>query len=174
MIGAAALGFSLLYFATDLIEVAQGGFSDWQLWLTLLAEIAIPFFVVGLYLVQRPKIGLSGAIGAGVYAYVYAFFTYTVIYAIVKDTPDFEALDDALAPWMLIHGVLMVVAGLMFGAATLRAKVLPGGSAVLLMVGVVAVAATNAAPDGLQLVAAALRDGGFAWMGLALLSGARE
>ncbi len=58
--GGAALAFSLLFFASDLVEAAQGGFSDWQLVLTLIAEAAIPFFVWGLYLCQRPRIGRLG------------------------------------------------------------------------------------------------------------------
>jgi len=58
--GASALTFSVLYFASDVVETAQGGFSDWQLVLTLIAEAAIPFFVWGLYLCQLPRIGRLG------------------------------------------------------------------------------------------------------------------
>ncbi len=47
-VGAAALVFSIAYFVSDAIEAAQGGLSDGQLVLTLVAEVAIPFFVVGL------------------------------------------------------------------------------------------------------------------------------
>ena len=46
-IGLAALVFSALYFISDLIEAQHGGFSDFQLWLTLIAEAAIPIFIVG-------------------------------------------------------------------------------------------------------------------------------
>ena len=55
-----ALAFSVIYFASDVIEAAQGGTSDFQLALTLVAEIAVPFFVIALYLVQRPAIGRLG------------------------------------------------------------------------------------------------------------------
>lgn len=48
-VGATALLFSLAYFVSDAIEAAQGGFSTGQLALTLVAEAAIPFFVIGLY-----------------------------------------------------------------------------------------------------------------------------
>jgi len=57
--GASALTFSVLYFASDVVETAQGGFSDWQLVLTLIAEAAIPFFVWGLYLCQLRASGAS-------------------------------------------------------------------------------------------------------------------
>ena len=54
LIGAMALAFSALYFLSDLIEVMQGGFSTGQLWLTLVSGAAIPIFVVGLAILQRP------------------------------------------------------------------------------------------------------------------------
>lgn len=170
-VGAAALVFSLAYFVSDAIEAAQGGFSTGQLVLTLIAEVAIPFFVVGLYLVQRPRIGRLGAWGAAGYAVAYAFFVWTVIYPLIHDVPDFEALSDIFGAWMFLGGALMVVAGLAFGWATIRAGVLPRWSAVALMAGVVLVAATQGAPEGAQLVAAGVRDLGFAGMGAALLVG---
>jgi hypothetical protein len=170
-VGVAAVGFSLAYFVSDAIEAAQGGFSTGQLMLTLVAEIAIPFFVVGLYQVQRPRIGRLGAWGAAGYAIAYAFFTWTVIYPLIHEVPDFGTLSDIFGAWMLLGGALMVVAGLAFGWATIRAGVLPRWSAAALMAGVVLVAATQGAPEGIQLVAAGIRDLGFAGMGAALLVG---
>jgi hypothetical protein len=169
-VGATALVFSVAYFLSDAIEAAQGGFSTGQLVLTLIAEAAIPFFVVGLYLVQRPRIGSFGAWGAAGYAIAYAFFTWTVIYPLIHDVPDFEALSDVFGIWMFLGGAFMVVAGLAFGWATLRAEVLPRWSAISLMVGVVLVAASQGAPEGLQLLAAGIRDLGFAAMGASLLA----
>jgi hypothetical protein len=170
-VGAAALGFSIAYFVSDAIEAVQGGFSTGQLVLTLIAEAAIPFFVVGLYLVQRPPIGRLGAWGAAGYAVAYGFFVWTVIYPLIHDVPDFDALSEIFGVWMFLGGALMVIAGLAFGWASIRAGVLPRWSAVALMAGVVLVAATQGAPEGLQLVAAGIRDLGFAAMGAALLAG---
>lgn len=169
-VGAAALVFSVAYFVSDAIEASQGGFSTGQLWLTLVAELAIPFFVIGLYLVQRPAIGRLGAVGAIGYAAAYVFFAWTVVYPLIHDVPDFEALSDVFGVWMFLGGVAMVVFGLAFGWATIRARVLPGWTAVALMAGVVLVAATQGAPEGVQLVAAGVRDLGFAGMGAALLA----
>jgi hypothetical protein len=169
LVGVSALVFSVLYLVSDVIEAAQGGFSDGQLWLTLVAEAAIPFFVVGLYLVQRPQIGLAGRLGALAYAYAYVFFTGTVVYALVDGTRDYAALTADLGPWMTVHGAIMVVAGLSFGYAVVRARVLPRWTAIVLVAGVAAVAATQGLPEAPQLLAAALRDLGFAGMGAALL-----
>jgi hypothetical protein len=168
-VGAMALGFSIAYFVSDLIEALQGGFSTGQLWLTLFAEAAIPIFVVGLWMVQEPHLGRLGAWAAGAYALAYVFFTWTVAYALYHGVPDYDALGDELGIWMFLGGAVMVVAGLGFGWATIRAGVLPRWSALALMTGVVLVAATQGAPDGAQLVAAAVRDLGFAGMGAALL-----
>jgi hypothetical protein len=69
LVGVATVMFSALYFLSDLVEFAQGGFSTPQLVFTYVAEAAIPLFVLGLYAMQRPRIGRLGLIGAVGYAY---------------------------------------------------------------------------------------------------------
>ena len=65
VIGLLAVASSVLYFGSDVIEVLQGGFSTGQLWLTLVAEATLPVLVIGLWRVQRPRIGrLGGPLGA--------------------------------------------------------------------------------------------------------------
>jgi hypothetical protein len=161
--------FSVLYVLSDVIEAIQGGFSRGQLWLTLVAEAAIPAFVIGLYLVQRPQIGRLGRLSAVAYAYSFVFFTGTVVYALLDGTNDYTALSSELGAWMTIHGAIMVLAGLGFGGAVVRAGVLPRWTGIALMVGVVLVAFSQDLPEGLQLLAAAIRALGFAGMGAALL-----
>lgn len=78
-VGLAALIFSVLYFASDLLELVQGGFSAGQLVLTYVAVAAIPIFVIGLYAVQLPRIGWLGLVGAVGYAYDFIYFTGTVL-----------------------------------------------------------------------------------------------
>ena len=89
-----------------------------------MAEAAIPLFVIGLYAVQRPRIGRVGLVGAVGCANSFVFFTGTVVYALATKTNDWSALVDRLGPWVGIHGVVMVLAGLAFGFA-----VIPRGSA---------------------------------------------
>jgi hypothetical protein len=170
LIGLSAVAFSALYLLSDVIEAIQGGFSDGQLWLTLVAEAALPVIVIGLYLVQRPQIGRLGLISAVAYAYAYVFFTGTVVYALVDGTSDYTALSDDLGLSMTIHGAIMVFAGLGFGVAVIRAKVLPAWTGIVLIAGVVLVSLSQTLPEGLQVVAAAVRALGFAGMGVALLS----
>jgi hypothetical protein len=172
-IGLAALTFSCLYFLSDAIEAAQGGFSVGQLWLTLLAEAAIPMFVVGLAKVHGPGFRRLGWASAWAYAYSYVFFTGTVVYALVRHTETYAELSRQLGPAMLVHGAVMVVAGIGFGAAVLRARLLPPWTAAALMAGVVLVALTQTMPTAAGLAAAALRAGAFAGMGFALLRSKR-
>ena len=59
-LGLSVLLFSALYLLSDVIEAMQGGFSNFQLLLTLVAEAAIPVLVFGIYAAQRPQIGRLG------------------------------------------------------------------------------------------------------------------
>jgi hypothetical protein len=68
----------------------------------------------------------------------------------------------------------MVIAGIGFGVAVLRARLLPTWTAVAVMVGVVLVALAQSMPDSMQLIAAGVRDLGFAGMGAALLTTAQR
>jgi hypothetical protein len=169
VIGLTAVVFSVLYFVSDVIELAQNGFSKPQLLLTLVAEAAIPLFVVGLHWVQRPRIGRLGLGAAVAYAYAFVFFTGTVLFALVEGTSNWSALVDELGPSMIIHGAVMVLAGLAFGLAAVRAGVLPRWTGVTLMAGVVLVAVSQGLPDLVQTASAGIRDLAFAGMGASLL-----
>lgn len=168
-VGLAAVLFSTLYLLSDVFEAVQGGFSDGQLVLTLIAEAAIPFLVIALYVLQRPAIGRLGRWSSIGYAYSFIFFTGTVVYALVDHTKDYATLSDRLNLWMTLHGAIMVLAGLSFGYAVLRAGVLPRWTGVALGAGVVLVAVSQNMPEGVQVVAAAIRDLGFFGMGASLL-----
>lgn len=170
LVGASALAFSVLYFASDMVEASQGEFSTGQLWLTLIAEIAIPFFVFGLYWVRRDQIGPIGKFSAYLYAYAYVFFTFTVIYALVEGTPDYDTLSDDLAPWIVIHGAIMLLAGIGFGYSIIKSRPYPHWIGIALILGVVLVSATQEAPVAIELFAAGVRDLAFAGMGIALLA----
>jgi hypothetical protein len=168
-IGVAAVAFSVLYLVSDLIELAQGGFSTLQLSLTYAAEAAIPLFVLGLFAVQRPRIGALGLVGAVTYAYTFVFFTSTVVYALVNHTHDWSELTTQLGAWVAVHSVLMVLAGVVFGAAVIRAHVLPRWTGITLIVGMVLMAVSTSLPDVTQTMSAAVRDLAFAGMGAAVL-----
>ena len=169
LVGVAAVVFSALYLLSDVIELVQGGFSTAQLVLTYISEAAIPLFVIGIYAAQRPNIGRLGLLGAVGYAYTFVFFTSTVVFALVERTSDWNALKNQMGAWIAVHSVLMVVTGLVFGYAIVRAGVLPRWTGALLMLGMLSMVVATAFPDVVQTGAAALRDVAFAGMGAALL-----
>lgn len=171
VVGWAAIVFSALYVVADVVEVAQGDFSTFRLLLTYGAEAAIPLFVIGLYVVQRPAIGPLGLVGAVAFAYSYVFFTSTVVYALVADIPDWQGVSDAFGAWLVVHGAVMLVGGLAFGWAVWHAGVLPRWTGVCLMVGVVAIAAASGSGNAVRLVAEAVTATAFIGMGLALVRG---
>jgi hypothetical protein len=173
LVGLGALVFSTLYFLSDAIELSQGGFSTAQLALTYMAEAAIPLFVIGLYAAQRPRIGWLGLVGAVGYAYSFIFFTGTVSFALADHVRDWNALVDRMGPWVTIHGLVMVLAGLAFGWAVIRASVFPRWTGATLMIGVVLVAASSGLPEAAQTVSAGVRDLAFAGMGASLLLACR-
>jgi hypothetical protein len=169
VVGMAAVGFTAIYFVSDLVEVAQGDFSTFRLVLTYIGEAAIPFFVLGLYAIHDRRTGLLGFLGALAYAYSYVFFTSTVVYALVAHTRNWAALTKEFGVWMTVHGVILVLGGLGFGLAVARARVLPRWTGVCLMVGVVFVAAASGLPNLARTIAAAVPAIAFIGMGVALL-----
>lgn len=167
---AAACTFGL-YLLSDVLEVLGGGFSAAQLLLTFSVEATIPFVVVGLCMAQRPRLGTIGEAGALAFACSYALFAFTALYALVDGVPDFHALSGQFTLLFVASGALMLLGGLAFAVASLRAEVFPGWTAQAVMAGIVLVVATQAAPDVVRLLPAALRDAGFIGMGVLLLRG---
>ena len=174
LVGILAVLFSALYFISDVIELSQGGFSTPQLALTYASEAAIPLFVLGLYAVQRPQIGRLGFVAAVTYAYTFVFFTGTVVYALLNHTRDWEMLQKAFGAWVSIHSALMVIAGVAFGVAVARAKVLPCWTGLTLIAGMVLMTATTGLPEATRTISAGVRDLAFAGMGASLLGGAHS
>jgi hypothetical protein len=169
VVGTAAITFSAIYFLSDVLETVQGDFSVLRLSLTYAGEAALPIFVIGLYAVQRPRIGRLGMFGAVAYAYSYVFFTATVLYALVGTAPNYAAVTTVFGAWMTVHGLIMVVGGLTFGLAVVRAGVLPRWAGIALMVGVILVAAASGLPTVARTLAEALPAAAFVGMGTRLL-----
>ena len=170
VVGVAAIVFPLVYFASDVLEIVQGRFSTTRLGLTYAGEAAIPLFVTGLYVVQRPHIGRAGFAGAVAYAYAYVFFTGTVMYALAAHVRDWSGIRATFGGWLTVHGAIMCAGGLLFGLACWRARVFPRWTALLLVTGVVVVAATAGGSNLVRTIAAAMPDAAFVGMGASLLA----
>jgi hypothetical protein len=174
VVGWAAVGFSALYLISDLLELGQGGFSTPQLVMTYVAEAAIPLFVLGLYAVQRPRIGWPGLVSAVLYAYTFVYFTSTVVYALVERTSDWQSLERRLGVWLTVHSLLMLLAGVGFGIAVIRARVFPLWTGATLIAGMLLMVITSSLPAIAQTASAGIRDLAFAAMGATLLTRRRR
>lgn len=171
ILGLVAVNAFALYLLSDVLEVLGGGFSAAQLLLTFSAEANIPFVVVGLCMAQRPSLGRLGEAGALAFAFSYVLFAFTALYALVDGAPDYQVLSEQFTLLFVASGAIMLLGGLAFAVASLRAGVFPRWTAQALMAGIVLVVATQAAPDVVRLLPAALRDAGFIGMGVLLLRG---
>jgi hypothetical protein len=167
--GVAAVVFPLVYFASELVEVAQGDFSTARLALAYIGEAGIVFAVIGLYAVQRPRVGRLGLYGALAYAYAFAFFASTVVYALAAGSKNWTAVTDVFGGWLTLHGAIMVAGGIAFGLAVIKAAVLPRWTAACLMAGVVLVAAAAGMSTAVRAGAAALPQAAFIGMGVMVL-----
>ena len=170
-IGLAAIGFSAVYLASDILEVGQGHFSIVRLSLTYAGEAAIPLFVLGLYALQRPRIGRVGLFGAAAYAYSYVFFTSTVVYALAANISDYQSVTKTFGAWMVVHGLIMLIGGVAFGIAVVRTRVFPRWTGVCLAVGVALVAAASGLSTVARTVAEAVPAAAFIGMGYSSLRG---
>ncbi len=163
--------FPALHTLTDIIEWVQSGFSVTQLWLNYVAFLPLPAVVIGLYAAQRPRISLFGMFGALVYGFAFIYFSHSTLEALAIHSATYEALWSEMGWVYTLHGGLMVIGGLLFGYATMRAAVLPAWTAWLFLFGIVVnlVVAVLPVPDLLQTLGSGLRNAGLVGMGWAVV-----
>jgi hypothetical protein len=170
-VGLAAVVAPLLHSITDLIEWSQGGFSPGQLWLNYAAFLPMPALMIGLYAVQRPAIGQAGLWGALLYGGSFVYFAHTTLWALAEGAADYSILWGRLGPTYTIHGAVMVVGGLLFGAAAWRARAVPRVAAGLFLGGILLNLGLGLLPlpEILQAVGSGVRNAGLMLMGWHLL-----
>lgn len=111
---------------------------------------------------------LTGAIAYGT---SFIFFAGTTLYALVLKTNDYATLLEELGSIYTFHGGLMVIGGLLFGVAVVKARILPWWTGIALIVGV----SLNllfrllALPDLTQIIGSIVRNIAFIGMGIAIL-----
>jgi hypothetical protein len=173
VVGWAAIVAPVLHCITDAMEWHQGGFSPLQLWLNYLAFLPMSWLLLGIYAVRSEQLGPSALAGALLYGIAFTYFAHTTLHALQARSPNYEALWQQLGTMYTVHGAAMVVGGLFFAGAALRANVLPRfavllfGAGLLINLGLALVPA----PDILQTVGTLIRNAGLAGMGYALLFG---
>ncbi len=161
----------LLHLVSDVMEWASGGFSRIQLLVNYLGFLPMPFLMLGLYAAQRPKIGWVGLLGAILYGASFIYFAHTTLYALEALIPNYEMLWQRLGRVYTFHGGMMVVGGLLFGFAAIKARVLWQGGGILFIVGISInlCLALVPLPDILQTVGSTIRNLGLMGMGVGLM-----
>jgi hypothetical protein len=171
LVGTSGVIAPALHSLTDVLEALGAGFSVLQLGLNYAAFVAMPFSVLGLYAMQRPRIGWLGLSGALAYGAAFVYFTGSTAYALARGTPDYATLLRELGGLYIAHGVLMVAGGILFGVAVIRARVLPPWTGFALIAGVSLnlLVAVSPAPPILQTLGSAVRNSALIGMGVAVL-----
>ena len=170
-VGIAAVVAPALHLVTDLIEWRQGGFSDLQLWLNYAAFLPMPWLLLGIYAVHRPRPHAAGLAGALLYGAAFTYFAFTTLYALTADIPDYATLWQQTGVAYTLHGALMIAGGLLFAAAVLRAEWLPRTAVLLFLAGTACnlLFAVLSLPDIAQIAGSALRNLGLMGMGLGIV-----
>jgi hypothetical protein len=176
LVGSAAIAAPILHSLTDAMEWYRNGFSAAQLWLNYVAFLPMPWLLLGLYAVHAESLGLGALVGAVLYGFAFTYFAHTTLLALATGAPDYASLWQQLGLLYTLHGALMVIGGLLFAGAAIRAKSLPRIAVLLFGGGLLVnlVLALVPAPEILQTVGTALRNAGLVGMGYATLRGGRE
>jgi hypothetical protein len=175
LVGAAALVAPALHIASDALEWLQQGFSPAQLWLTYAAFLPMPWLLLGLWAVARPRPGLAGLAGALLYGVAFTYFAHTALYALAERLPSYDALWQRIGTVYTLHGALMVLGGVLFGVAALRAGAWPRAPVWIFLAGIAlnALLALVPVPDVLQTLGSVVRNAGLIGLGWATLAGRR-
>jgi hypothetical protein len=156
----------------DLGEIAVTNGFFVQSLLTLLAGMLLLVALIGFYVTQSQAAGKLGLVGVliayiGTILMLGDFYANTFVTPLVAlSVPEYLSSYDAglLRIWFPLEFGLFAVSWLLFAIATLRARVYPGGAALLLLIGTV----TALPPVPFVNV---VFDLAVIWLGFALFSG---
>lgn len=158
-----------LFVDVESADSATGTLYALVFWLYLIGAVLLLLGLVGLYVRQSEAAGVPGLVGflvafAGTALLSGAlWFELFITPALAVEAPGLAEAELGLAGFVLSF-LLVILGWLLFGVATLRARVYPRWAAVLLIVGAIA----SLAPIPL---AGAVFSGAVAWMGFLLFTG---
>jgi hypothetical protein len=168
----------LLPTSEPLIEWVRDADWSWLNGLALIATVLTPLALVSLYFRQVEESGKLGFVGfvmsyIGAVLFLGVQFDEAFVWRILAS--EAPALLDPNGPMLtnpgfstiyLFMGILYILGFVLFGIATIRARVFPRGAAVLLIIGVPLFAGGFFLPQFLRAIGALLAGAGLIWMGL--------
>jgi len=157
-----------LYIVTDSMELIQGGFSSLQLTLTYIAMAGIPFSMMGLYAMEAKRGGWLYLTGLLLIAVSFIYFAGTAIWALAERTGDYGFLVERLGFTYLLHGVLLVIGGMLTGLIMVRRRLVPLPIGMLLIIASLMSLLTGALqlPETGYVAANYVRNGAFVILGI--------
>jgi hypothetical protein len=162
-----------VYLTSDLLEIVNDGFPAHVAWLTYVAFLLAPFFIMGLHAVQAAAADWMSLTGAALFGAACVYFAATALIVVEADIPDYETLVEDLGAVYTLHAALLAVGAILFGWAVVKAGVLPRWTGLLLIGGMVLqlVIFATGAHAAAQYSGGTLRNVAFVGMGAALLLG---
>lgn len=173
VVGITAILAPALHLASDVMELANGGFSRTQLIVNYIGFLAMPFLFVGLYAVQRESAHWLTLAGSLIYGASFVYFAHTTLRSLEDSVTNYPALLERLGGAYYIHGgALMVVGGSLFAITSLRARRLNKIGLLLFAAGIVInlIVAIIPVTEMWQLFGSVLRNVGLIGVGTGLLT----
>jgi hypothetical protein len=173
LIGISAIVVHSLHILTDILEVVND-FTFYQLVLTYIAFLFIPFVIIGLYAVYWKKLGLLGLIGSICYGISFIYFASTAIYAInslKNGINNYEIIYNELGIVYVLHGAIMVIGGILFSVSVIKTKVVPIFTGIVLIIGLLINALFSILPinPNYQIIGSIVRNIGFIGIGISII-----
>lgn len=170
-VGFFAVVAPLLHFVSDLMEWIAAGYSSPQLLINYVGFLMMPFIFIGLYAVQIPRVSIGVLVAAILYGSAFVYFGHTTLYALQENIADYEALWFRLGRVYTIHGILMVVSGLLFAILSFGRGVLNRTGLAIFILGITMnlVIAFLPVGDLVQIVGSSIRNLGLVIIGIGLI-----
>ncbi|HWB68684.1 MAG TPA: hypothetical protein VG518_01780 [Solirubrobacterales bacterium] len=135
--GAGLIGIALLFFASDLLELAMGGLSGGQLLIQLLALLVFVPVVLALYASQRSRLDSLGEAGALLLAASSVLLAFVSSYGLASEATGFTQLVGSIPVVFAFAAVSAVAGASLFSYAAYRAELLAGWTVAILVGGFV-------------------------------------
>lgn len=148
-----------------------GELTPFQLILTYVAMLLIPFSMMGLLSLNYLKGSFLFLLGTTFIAISYIYFSGTAIYAYVESISNYDVLIRRLGFTYLLHGILLVVGGLLFCISAFRQSLFSRWTISLILIGSVLSLVTGSfkLSEDFYVIANFSRNIGFLFIGVSLL-----
>lgn len=176
-LGLPAVAASVVYLASDGIELLAGGFSPLALWLSYGAFVVMPYAMLALHAsaseTLKPGLRAVSLVGAVLYGGSFIAYSATTLLAVLRNADNYGELASGLGPWYQITGGVMILGGVLFAAGVIAGRATPSWCGWLLLLGGLASAGIGLGgiDPNWQIAANTLRSVAIGAMGLWVLLG---